>query len=329
MNKKYIFFSVLFIILLTIIFSIYYFIDFNRDGNNLVDSELKAIKIAHVPSVTLSFPVFVAIERGYFAENGLAVSLENMRAAASVPALINGEIDYILFTDAATRAGLEGVPITTIMFFKETTPFTLVFQPELDIEEINVIGVGHFHTLFHYAALRLINETGITASIDSVGGGRDSVVAYLRSKKYDAGILESDGLFLKHEGFNFLDLSYYKLPRGLVTTDDKIKNNPEEIEKVIKSLQKAIKFIKENPEESKELIAAFEGIDRVDNETIINEMYELISVALIEDGIPSEESIFNLIRLAKAERFESLSDIENQSVSQEEIDNVIDFRFLR
>jgi ABC-type nitrate/sulfonate/bicarbonate transport system substrate-binding protein len=116
---------------------------------------------------------------------------------------------------------------------------------------------------------------------------------------------------------------------GLVTTDEKIANNSEEIEKVAKSVQDAIKFIKKNPRETKELIFEYFGLEQnEDNKKTVDDVYSLFAQCLLSDGVPQEEGITKLIQYVKAGQFESFEDLDNQTVSPEEIDKSFDFRFL-
>jgi len=333
MNKKIVIILVLFFLVIAGGLVILTRPDNLKSEDKVTETEsLDTIRIAHIPShLSTTFPLFVAQEKGFFKENGLNIEFINLSSPAAVPALINNEVDYIPFLEATTRASLKGAPIKSVFFFLENFPYGLVSQPELKIEDINDIRVGRLHSLFHYAALEIINQKNINAKISSGGDGLLGVTAALEAKQAQAGLVGiENALQLREKGFNLLDTYVHQISaQGLATTDAKINENPDEVVRVINSVRKAIAFMKNNPEETKILLSRFLNIDRETNIDLINELYEVAVKTFIESGIPSDEAINSLIRLSKTERFDNLEEIKNQEVTPEDINSSIDFRFLR
>lgn len=327
MNKKLLFLGI--IIILLIVFAVF---SWQKDEATAPEeSEKIKITIGQHPQLYASFPLLVAAEKGIFDEYGLDVQLvEILDTTIRAQALIKKEIDYSGPIPAVFS--LQGAPIKMIFnAFDKPVPSFLIAQPGLGLNDLEIIAVPILHTSTHYMALKMIEEKNLSAEIIS-SGGTQGLRSVFFGKQVDAVVLPmaTELLPIVHsDAATVLLTEYWQTPQGLVTTDDKIKDDPEEVKQVIRAVQSAIQFIKNNPEETKKLILKFSNLEETEtNRKLAEEVYSVLKDSFGEKSIPDQSWIDITIRLGKAGAYETLEDIEKQVVTEEDRATVFDFRFV-
>jgi ABC-type nitrate/sulfonate/bicarbonate transport system substrate-binding protein len=229
-------------------------------------------------------------------------------------------------------ASQKGVPIKIIMSFTDKPISFLVSQPGKELKDVESIGMGQRFAPLSYMISKFIKENNMSSEVIFL----DNEIIYnaqLLNGAVDA-IIGTNPVFVfefQKEGFNVAKIfeDNEMIFGGLVVTNDKIKNNPKEIEKVVKSMQEAIGFIRTNPQETKELLFEYFALEKnEDNKKMVEDTYSIFVQYLLDTGIPKETATKSLIQFVKAGEFESFEDIDNQTVSQEEMEKSFDFRFL-
>lgn len=298
------------------------------------DNGKTKIIIGQTFRVYSSFALFIAQKKGIFDEYGLEVQLKEMESTIVNTALLAKEIDYYSGFDLmGAMASLQGGPTKIIMgFFKKTPPYVLMAQPGLELNDLAVIGITYRQTPSHYLALKIIEENNLSAEIVPASQ-YGAVLPLLATKQIDATVIPMTlGAFRLTQTGDYTILKTFdeEISEGLVATEDKIKNNPEEVEKLVKAVLSAIKFIKDNPEESKKLLFELWKLDKTEfNQKIIEEIYVMLRENFGERGVYGDKGINTLIKLSKAGTYETLEDIEKQTVTDEDIATVFDFRFVK
>jgi NitT/TauT family transport system substrate-binding protein len=295
-------------------------------------AEPQEIKISYMSGGASDsvLPLFVAQEKGFFEEEGLKVKLEEMQPSMSLSALLAGEVDYMPFPLNAVIANLKGAQVKTIILTSRYPMFFLVAQPGLELEDLKSIGITFFGASpMHYHALKLVEENNLDVEIIA-SNDPQATVAFLFRGTTDAILAqELKAIRFQASGFSILKAFHDVLPSGLSTTTEKIENNPEEVRKIVRAVKKAREFIESNPEEMKEFILRFYNLEKTEENLAMAETAALMfKDAFTRKGVPVDEGLETLIKIAKAGSFENLQDIEGQTVSQEEIDQVFDFRFV-
>jgi NitT/TauT family transport system substrate-binding protein len=91
---------------------------------------LESIRIAY-PSYSIGYlPIFAAEAAGYYQEQGLSAELVEIRPAAGITALINGDIEYLAGFASTIRAALQGAPTRIVLMTARAPLFSLVSRPE-------------------------------------------------------------------------------------------------------------------------------------------------------------------------------------------------------
>ena len=298
------------------------------------DPELQEIKIGYLfgATINVNLPLIVAQEKGFFEEEGLKVVSEDMVVGASIPALLAKEVDYIVYTIPALIASMKEAPIKVFMLTGRFFLFHLIAQPDIKLNELNNIGIVFRGSIAHYNVMNFIEEKKLEAEIIDSGGDFFALPALLYRGAVDAIIHETPAARqLEAEGFPILATFDEMLPTGLITRTEKIENNPEEIQKVVRAVQKAMEFIVYNPEETKEFILKTWNLEKTDeNLQLAEEVYPFVRKMFDRKDVPFDEGAERLLQIAKVSgMFEALEEIEKQVVTQEDIEKAFDFRFVK
>jgi ABC-type nitrate/sulfonate/bicarbonate transport system substrate-binding protein len=126
-------------------------------------------------------------------------------------------------------------------------------------------------------------------------------------------------VLLRRDGFNeisFVGDVVEFASNGYTTTDQRIKENPQEVKKILRAMYRGLRFAKENPEGT---IGVIQKEWKVEPE-VAKESYAAIVKALNDDGIIGEKQLkihFDIIR--KTEK----------NIGAIAIDKVVDFRLLK
>ena len=198
------------------------------------------------PSAINSFPVFVAIGEGFFAEEGLEVTVEAVNGSASVlQALSAGQAQFGRPGPAPVLAARgRGVDVVFIYNVAARTNFGIVVAEDSEYQTIEdlkgtVIGTGTADGAEVGFARNVLSGSGMEEGTDyeflTVGDGGPATAAFTRGdiSAYSASV--ADAAILTQRGLPVRDITpdeYQKFfGNGLATMGDTIRDNPELVEK--------------------------------------------------------------------------------------------------
>ena len=198
------------------------------------------------PSAINSFPVFVAIGEGYFADEGLEVTVEAVNGSAAVlQALAAGQAQFGRPGPAPVLgARARGVDAVFIYNVAARTNFGIVVQEDSEFQAIedlkgNTIGVGTADGAEVGFARNVLTGAGMAEGTDyeflTVGDGGPATAAFTRGDivAYSASV--ADAAILTQRGLPVRDITPPEYQRffgnGLATMGDTIRDNPELVER--------------------------------------------------------------------------------------------------
>ncbi len=198
------------------------------------------------PSAINSFPVFVAIGEGYFAEEGLEVTVEAVNGSASVlQALSAGQAQFGRPGPAPVLAARgRGVDVVFIYNVAARTNFGIVVAEDSEFQAIEdlkgtVIGTGTADGAEVGFARNVLSGSGLEEGTDyeflTVGDGGPATAAFTRGdiSAYSASV--ADAAILTQRGLPVRDITPDEFQKffgnGLATMGDTIRDNPELVEK--------------------------------------------------------------------------------------------------
>ena len=270
-------------------------------------------------------PLIVAIHRGFFKEEGLDLELIRLVPTVAHNALLLNEVQYHGLADSGLRLAARGAPLKAIFYGADRPMYYLVGKKELrTVAELRgkKIGVSTFGGTSDLSARLLLKQHGIDEKNTTLlqFGSEGTRVGALKAGAADAIIVPVPAVaILKQEGYNelaFVGDAVEFASNGYTTTEKRIKENTQEVKKVVRSIYRGLRFAKDNPEETIKVIEK-EWKIKAD---VARGSYDAIIKALNEDGIIGEKQLsihFDLIRRTE------------KDIGEIPVDKVVDFRLLR
>lgn len=286
----------------------------------------ESIKFA-LPGNSMGYlPLFVAVHRGFFKDEGLEIELPRLIPAMAQNALLAGEVQYHGLADSGLRLAARGLPIKAIFYGADRPMYYLVAQKEIrSVPELRGkrIGVSQFGGTSDLSARLALKHFGVEPEKDALLiqiGAEGTRMAALRAGSVSAIIVPVPAVaILKREGFNevsFVGDVVEFASNGYSTTDQRIKDHPQEVKKVVRALYRGLRYAKENPAGT---IGVIQKEWKVDSE-IAKGSYQAIVKALNDDGIIGEKQLkihFDLIRRVE------------KNIGEIPVNKVVDFTLLR
>jgi NitT/TauT family transport system substrate-binding protein len=271
-------------------------------------------------------PLFVAVHRGYFKDEGLDIELPRLAPSLAHNALMAGEVHYHGLADSGLRLAARGLPLKAIFYGADRPMYYLVAQKDIrSVAELRGkrIGVSQFGGTSDMSARLALRHYGVEPEKDAILiqiGAEGIRMAALRAGSVSAIIVPVPAVaVLRREGFNevsFVGDVVEFASNGYTTTEQRIRENPQEVKRVVRAIYRGLRYAKENPEGTIDVIQREWKVDR----EIAKGSYQAIVKALNEDGIIGEKQLkihFDLIRKS------------DKNIGEIPVEKVVDFRLLR
>ena len=217
---------------------------------------IKVTIAAHDPSYAA---YFVAIEKGYLAEERLEVEMIAAGGGAATPALMSGQVDFSTSSGSAVSAILKGAPLKVVMTMAVSLPFNLwATRPETrTLADLagKPVGVQTRGDLFELALRAALLKNGLAPDsiiYSPLGIGTAQRLAIMQTGSMPAVILSildeqvaraHGDMAQAHLLFDMrrdLEIPY----NGLATGDALIAKNPELMRRFLRGVMKGVRYMK-------------------------------------------------------------------------------------
>jgi NitT/TauT family transport system substrate-binding protein len=258
-----------------------------------------------VPSPSLSYlPIYVALQKGFFARRGFDMEVIQMAAGLTAPALLNRAIDYTTVPSGVATAGARGAPLKVICFASVKLQHLLISRPEImTVTDLagKRIGAGGFGTLPAYEVRVLIDRyrLGPSTIIVPLNSSADRMIGTQKGT-IDAGIVPAP-LDLRAEELGLKRLLHMgtilPIPQaGLATTDEKLKTGRGEVIEVLKATIEGLDYTWTQREGTVDIIAKWMNL----NAAQAAKAYDSVKETFSKNGIPSDEQAKAYIAMLSA-----------------------------
>lgn len=283
--------------------------------------------ILAVPSQAMSMmPIFVAVDRGFFKEQGIEPLIVYVAGRLQPPAMASGDVDYSASAETAKRAAIQGMPLKVVAYMSSKLSVSLVGAPEIkSVGELKrrAIAVTSLGGSLDYLAREILARDGLNPDRDVrivALNQNDAMLALETGSIHGAMLVPPFDSIMSKKGFRRMvfagDLMDYP-QGGLATTDKKIKENPAEVKRMIRAIVKSLLYIQDNRQKLTDYIAQRWKVDR----ELAASSYETMAQSFSRDGTASPQSIQNVIDSTKArlklQRAVAITEVVNLSLLEE------------
>jgi NitT/TauT family transport system substrate-binding protein len=239
---------------------------------------LQAIKlpVGYVPNVQFA-PLYVAIDKGYFKDEGLDVSLDYNMETDSVALLGAGKLQFAIVSGEQILLGRgKGLPVVYTAAWYNNFPVGVIVDPAknvtkpADLKGLNIGLPGTYGA--NYIGLRaLLAEGGLTESDVKLTPIGYTQAESFTSKKVDAAAIyvTNEPILLKEKGveYSLLKVSDYTtlVANGLATNEATVKDHPELVRAMVKALLRGVADASADPDGAYEICKKYvENLDKAD-----------------------------------------------------------------
>lgn len=270
---------------------------FSVSSSFCAQPSLEPILVGYPSPAMTELPNYLAVNKGFYANEGLEVKFVRARSNILVAALVGGSLDYVTSITSSIGGIIGGAPAKILAGVIRNNPDFLMAKPEIrSIQDLKgkKLAVSGFGGASHQRMLIIIRNAGLDPQKDvniiSVGDA-GLRMDQLRLGAIDATVLTAPHCFVaERAGFKSLGSSKDTLPLpavGIVTLERKIKERPDQVKKVLRAVLKSIRFLRENREEAVRVAMEWLSIDR----DLAERSYDVMLPNYSYDGMVSIEGL--------------------------------------
>ena len=234
------------------------------------------LPLGYVPNVQFA-PLYVAIEKGYFKEEGLDVTLDYNMETDSVALLGAGKLQFAIVSGEQVLLGRgKGLPVVYAAAWYNNFPVGVIVDPAknvsspADLKGLNIGLPGTYGA--NYIGLRaLLSAGGLTEEDVKLTPVGYTQAESFTSKKVDAASIyaTNEPVMLKEKGvdYSLLKVSDYTtlVANGLATNEETIKTNPELVRGMVKAMLRGVDNVVKDPDGAYEICKKYvENLDKAD-----------------------------------------------------------------
>jgi NitT/TauT family transport system substrate-binding protein len=234
------------------------------------------IAMGFIPNVQFA-PMYVAMERGYFAEEGIQVALDYGMETDLLQRVGTNDLQFALASgDQVILARSNDLPVKYVLNWYRRFPVCVVALTESGIAQPGDLAGKTVGT----PATEGASYIGWLAFLDEVGVSQDDVhlqvigytqVASLVEGRVDAAICYAlnEPVQLRERGYDitvfYLDQYTSLVSNGLITNDETMENNPKLVQGVAQAFLRGLQDTLDDPDEAFRI--ARESIPEMDDAT--------------------------------------------------------------
>lgn len=233
---------------------------------------LEEIIIGYPSRSMTELPNYLAIRKGFFREERLEPKFVQAKSNILVAALASESMDYVTSMTTSISGVLGGVPAKIVMGITRNNPDFLMVKPDIrSVQELKgmKLAISGFGGASHQRLLMILRKAGLDPNADvnvlSVGEARLRL-EQLRLGAIDATVLTAPHNFIAERvGFRSLGSSkdILAFPAvGIATLERKLKEKPEQVKMVLRSVLKGLRYLKGHREEAVTMAMEWLSVDR-------------------------------------------------------------------
>lgn len=228
------------------------------------DPDSFTLPCGFVPSVQFA-PLYVGLEKGYFAEENIDLTLDHSMEIDTVALVGAGKLPFGICSGEQVLLGREqGLPLVYITNWYQNYPVGVLTLKESGITDMEglkgkSVGIPMLSGASYIGFEAMLRKAGMADSdvkLESVG--------YTQSELLVTGKIDSAVVYTTNEPEQLKALGYETnlftvsdvttmVGNGLITNEDMIKNDPDLVGRMVRAFVRSIRYTRENPEEAFEI----------------------------------------------------------------------------
>ena len=268
---------------------------------------LAPVKSAYVAIGAHTLPIWLAEDKGLFKQQGLNVQVTYVQGSVTaIPAMSSGELQIIEATPAASiQAQLKGQDTVALATHIPYADYRLMAVPE--VKTVNdlkgkTVGQTKAGTVDDVVIKYVLTKLGLTPGKDvsmAYLGTQPAILAALSKKLIQGTALSppNDVAAEKagaHEVVNILKEHFAYPVDGIIATRKFVREHPDETVAYLKAYVQAIRYIKANPEQTKQEMALR---TKIDDKQVLDEGYQVMVDALADNPAPLPNDVATVLGL--------------------------------
>lgn len=213
--------------------------------------------------------LYVALEKGYFEEAGLDVTIRRPPEGSGTELVGTGGAQFgIDFQDTIAARFEKGLPVTAVAAIIDHNTSGIVSHPDAEIESAKDLAGKSYGTWNEPIELAIVEhivteDGGNFEDVELVPNQADNSVVGLSTKMFDSawiyyawdGVM-AESMDVETDFFYLTDfaeeLDFYS--PVIIANNDYIETNPEDTKKMVQAIKKGYQYAMEEPEESANIL---------------------------------------------------------------------------
>src|SRR5215813_3887445 len=253
---------------------------------------------------TVSYPVFIANDKGFFEKNGLKAEIIRINSEPTTyQALISGDIDATSGAPTGlVQSNVQGVPVVSVGSWDNLVSYTIATREKIDdLSQLRGkrVGVNRLGGKSSLVVRVMLEDAGLNSMKDvtllQLGGSQERLAALIRGGIDAAPVDFAFEPKMKQMGFFLVAGKKTPFMNGPITAKvSSLQANRAKWVRFVKAYLEATYYITTNREGSVEVLLRAVGIE--DKETL-DHAYEQMRIRADVDLIPPEAAVDNLIKM--------------------------------
>jgi len=253
---------------------------------------------------TVSYPVFIALEKGIFEKNGLKAEIIRINSEPTTyQALISGDLDATSGAPTGlVQSNLQGVPVVSLGSWDNLVSYTVATRDKIDdLSQLKgkKVGINRFGGKSALIVRVMLEDAGLNTSKDvtllQLGGSQERLAALVRGGIDAAPVDFALEPKMKQMGFHMVTGKKTPFMNGPVTVmAASLRANRGKWVRFVKSYLEATTYMTTNREGSMEVLRR---ILQTDDKETLDHAYEQMRARATVDLLPPEAAVENLIKM--------------------------------
>jgi NitT/TauT family transport system substrate-binding protein len=253
---------------------------------------------------TVSYPVFIAHEKGFFEKNGLKAEIIRINSEPTTyQALISGDIDATSGAPTGlVQSNLQGVPVVSLGSWDNLVSYTVATREKIDhLSQLRgkKVGVNRLGGKSSLIFRVMLEDAGLNPMKDvtllQLGGSQERLAALMRGGIDAAPVDFAFEPKMKQMGFSLITGKKTPFMNGPITVKaSSLQSNRPKWVRFVKSYLEATHYMTTNREGSVEVL---KRVIQVDDKETLDFTYEQMRTRATVDLVPPEPAVENLIKM--------------------------------